>query len=89
MKIWLTSPFDDNGIREIDTDSDPVGDIFSYTADGLTITYQNWYKEGKTWHRTKAAAIVAAENFRLKRIADAVRTIAHLSSLAPISEATT
>ncbi len=81
MKIWVTSPFDDGGIKEMETIGDPVGDIFRCT-DGCT--YQNWYRAGRSWHRSRDAAVIAAANFRAARIARAAAEIAKLAALPAV-----
>jgi hypothetical protein len=72
MKIYLTAPYDPDGIEEIDTFDDPRGDVFSWKGkDGIQHTSYFWFREGATWHRTKRAALAAAKNFRKQWIVKA------------------
>lgn len=82
-RIYLTSPFDDDGIRVVSTLSPPQGDILTFEENGITWRAVDWYFEDATWHRTKKAAIKAAAAFRADRITKAAATIAHLSALPP------
>jgi hypothetical protein len=86
MKIWITAPYDDRGIREVDTNDDPTGDVFSVDdTNGLRTDYYHWHTEGDGWHRTREAAVNKARQFRQQRIENAALEIARLSALAPIS----
>jgi hypothetical protein len=80
--IYVTQPFDDDGISVLTVVGDPSGDCFG-TTDGTY--YEYWFREGVTWHRTKKAAIKAATAFREKRIKEAAALIARLTALPPPS----
>lgn len=84
MKIWLTPPYADEGLTEVETVGEPNGDVFTYTENGFQHTAVNWFREGSTWHRTKDAAAEAATRFRYKRIAAATAEVARLAALPPI-----
>ena len=85
MKIWLTAPYDDQGIKEVEPETDPVGNCFSVIDHGQRTWYNEWFHEGLTWHRTKEAAVAAAEEFRLHRIQEAADTVARLARLPPVA----
>ena len=86
MKIWITAPFDDRGVEEMDTLEDPAGDVFSTDHGSHVSTYRHWHKEGEGWHRTHEAAIAKAIEFRAERIAKAQATIDHVNALPLLAE---
>ena len=84
MKIWLTPPYSDDGIEEVDTIADPVGDTFSVVSNRWRIDYVNWFREGATWHHTREKALAAAQEFRRQRIENAALEAARLVLLPAI-----
>ena len=84
MKVWMTLPFDDNGIRPMNA---VVGGGWLSTNDfGGTTSYSlAYHREGVMWHRTKRAALKQAEKFRAERIAKAEAEVARLAALPPIA----
>ena len=84
MKIYLTAPYDPNGIEEIDTIGAPDGDVFSWVDRGTFRTSFYWFTEGVTWHRTKKAAIKAAKRFRVKWIKEVTTRASEITSLPPV-----
>lgn len=83
MKVYLTAPYDPNGIEEIKLDQPPVGDTLIYD-NGCTVSY-GWFREGETWHRTRKAAVKAAKQFRQQWIVETTKKAAEIISLPPIS----
>jgi len=87
MRIWITAPFDDTGIKVIETLGEPEGDTFSWQEEpyGSIWTSNGWYTEGFTWHRTESAAFEAAAKYRAERIAKATADAARIAALPPVS----
>lgn len=86
MKAWITPPFLDEGIEEIEIIGEPRDANLQFRRRGYGGREQScyWYIEGVSWHRTKKAAIKAAEINRAARIAKAAKEIAHVSALPPL-----
>ena len=83
MKVYLTAPFDDNGVEEIDVEGEP-SDAFIVWNGGRTWA-RRWYKEGFTWHRDREAAIAKAKEFRDARIFKGTQEISRLAQLPEIA----
>lgn len=87
MKAWITAPFDDDGIEEIEIIGKPDDANLQFRRAGSPCREQSchWYEEGVTWHRSYKAALQAARKLRAERIEKAGREIARLAALPPIS----
>ena len=86
MKIWLTAPYDPAGIEEAEVTDDSTDASLVFIggpkAGGWS---QYWYREGLTWHRTKEAAVKAAQIYRAKWIKETTEEAAKIASLPAIA----
>ena len=86
MKIWLTLPFNDNGIEEVELIEGPDDGCLRYWR-GPGRNLDEGRKEGVDWHRTYEGAIAGALTWRTKRIEAALKEISHVNALPPLSPA--
>lgn len=87
MKAWITAPFDDDGIKEIEIIGEPTDAFLQFYWKGhpyLNESY-HWYREGHTWHRNYDDAVKSAYKNRSDRIAKAAAEIAHINGLAALT----
>lgn len=87
MKIYLTLPYDPDGIEEAETTQPPYRDALGRDVlvySGGYRTSLGWYKEGVTWHRKKKDAIAAARKFRARWIAEMAKKASEIALLPPI-----
>ncbi len=84
MKIWLTAPYDPNGIEEAEVTDDSTDALMIFIVPFGTKWSENWYIEEVTWHRTRESAVNAARIYRanwIKREADETSRVASLPSI--------
>ncbi len=87
MKIYLTLPYDPDGIEEVETTEDPKDDSrLAFIKNGTYYTSQWWYREGVTWHRTEEAALNAARKFREDWIKETTAEAARIANFPSIIE---
>jgi hypothetical protein len=80
MKVYITAPFDDNGIEEVDADIvDQANGILGYTVNGLRITAYRF-----DWHTDRDDAVATAREHRRARIAEAFAALDRLKTLPEI-----
>ena len=86
MRIWITYPYDDTGVR--------VGTLGPPDHTGWRpLDYGLWdgrvwgweAYEGVMWHRTRKAAVKKAVEHRAERLAKATQEAAHLRALPLIA----
>ncbi len=89
MKLYITAPYDPDGIEEIETVCPPYRNAFGqsvivYDKGKGRTTSVDWYREGVTWHRTKKDARAAAKKFRERWIAETAKKAATIAALPPL-----
>ncbi len=86
MKLYLTAPYDPDGIEEIETTCPPYYQFGQSVLvyDGGRQISAGWYTEGVTWHRTRKDAVAAAKKFRMKWIAETAAKATEIAALPPI-----
>ena len=82
MKIWITAPYDPNGIEEAEATDDSTDAYLVIMGKGISYY---WFCEGKTWHRTKEAAVQAARAFRAAWIKEATEKASKVAAYPPIT----
>lgn len=86
MKLWLTAPYDPNGIEEIDTVQGPDNcGCFRYLKKGLIWQSSNWFREGFSFHRTREAAVEKAREHRAKWLRERAAELTMVASLPEIN----
>ena len=85
MKIWLTAPYDKNGIEEAEVTDDSTDARLIFLGSRSGQMSVNWYIEGYSWHRTKKAAIAMARRHRANWIAETTSAAAEIASLPAIA----
>lgn len=82
MKLYLTRPFDDAGIEEIDVDDDfnLSAGYYSYVKRGIRCT-QWGAVEGRDFHTDRKAALECAAKYRRERIAKLAADLANVTAL--------
>lgn len=87
MKGFITLPFHDDGIREVEILSAHSNGTLSYSDGGGCVCYSfGWLVEGATWHRKRKDAVKTAKIHRQNRIAEAAKELHRLIELPPIGE---
>jgi hypothetical protein len=89
VKAWITAPFDDDGIQEIEIIGEPNDANLLFRRKGCPFGHEqsiNWYREGFTWHRSYAAALEMAAEHRKTRIAKAATECARVAALPPLPQ---
>lgn len=83
MKGYITYPFDDRGVQQVDVIS--ATDKSVRFRDGFGYVTSIWNLEEDRFHTEKDEALKAAERLRATRIRKATDEISRLRALAPVS----
>ena len=84
MKLWLTAPYDPDGIEEIEATWGPDKNGHFAFNNGRTVS-SGWYVEGHTFHRNRKTAIKKAREHRAKWLAKTEQAASTIASLPPIN----
>ena len=86
MKIWLTQPYDPDGIEEAEVTDDSTDAAMIFIGGKKAGAFsQYWFIEGTSWHRTKDAAVETARRHRANWLKKTTEEAARVASLPGIA----